>query len=186
MLAELDKLGKDDFDAWTLQAWPRANTLTPTDGDKVRVAFQARLGRLQTPPDEDLPPTEPGQPAANHKPSARIDKSVLALPEPKRLRDKQHLRFVTKQPCLVCGREPSDPHHLRFAQPRGLAQKVSDEFTVPLCRAHHRELHRAGKERDWWSKMGIEPLGFARELWLGTRPLAGTSALQENSEAARP
>ena len=131
-------------------------------------------------------PGEPGQPAANHEPSARIDKSVLALPEPKRLRDKQHLRFVAKQPCLVCGREPSDPHHLRFAQPRGLAQKVSDEFTVPLCRAHHRELHRAGKETDWWSKMGIEPLGFARELWLGTRPLPGISALPENSEAARP
>ena len=61
--------------------------------------------------------------------------------------------------------------------------KVSDEFTVPLCRAHHRELHRTGKETDWWSKMGIEPLGFARELWLGTRPLPG---IQENSEAARP
>ena len=116
------------------------------DGDKVRRAFQARLARLQTIPHEDLPPTEPGQPAANDETRSRIDKSVLALPEPKRLRDKQHLRFVAKQPCLVCGREPSDPHHLRFAQPRGLGQKVSDEFTVPLCRAHHRELHRAGKE----------------------------------------
>jgi hypothetical protein len=39
------------------------------------------------------------------------------------------------------------PTHLRFAQPRGLGQKVSDEFTVPLCREHHRELHRAGKEQ---------------------------------------
>ena len=171
LLAELDKLGKDDLDAWTLQAWPKANTLTPADGDKVRVAFQARLDRLQTIPHEDLPPTEPGQLAANHEPSASIDKSVLALPEPKRLRDKQHLRFVAKQPCLVCGREPSDPHHLRLAQPRGLGQKVSDEFTVPLCRAHHRELHRAGKEAAWWTQMAIEPLATARELWLGTRPL---------------
>jgi hypothetical protein len=150
------------------------------------VAFQALLGRLQTIPHEDLPPAEPGRPVANHKPSACIDKSVLALPEAKRKRDKQHLRFVAKQPCLVCGREPSDPHHLRFAQPRGLGQKVSDEFTVPLCRSHHRELHRAGEERDWWSKIGIEPLGLARKLWLGTRPLPGTSALQENSDAAPP
>ena len=76
-------------------------------------------------------------------------KSILALPEAKRLSDKQHLRFVAKQPCLVCGREPCDPHHLRFAQSRGLGQKVSDEFTMPLCRAHHLELHRAGKETDW-------------------------------------
>ena len=97
-------------------------------------------------PDEDLSPAEPDPPAANEETRSRIDKSVLALPEAKRLRDKQHLRFVAGQPCLVCGREPCDPHHLRFAQPRGLGQKVSDEFTVPLCRAHHRELHRAGKE----------------------------------------
>jgi hypothetical protein len=96
--------------------------------------------------------------------------SQITLQEPKRLRDKQHLRFVAKQPCLVCGREPSDPRHLRFAQARGLAQKVSDEFTVPLCRAHHRELHRAGKEIDWWSRTGIEPLQSARSLWSLTHP----------------
>jgi hypothetical protein len=175
LLGELDKLGKDDVDGWALQAWPKANTLTPIDGDTVRMAFEARLGGLHTIPHKDFPPIEPGP--ATHEPSPCIDKSVLALPELKRLRDKQHLRFVAKQPCLVCGREPSDPHHLRFAQPHGLGQKVSDEFTVPLCRAHHRELHRAGKELDWWSKMGIEPLATARELWLGTRPLPGTSAL---------
>jgi hypothetical protein len=150
------------------------------------VAFKARLGRLQTIPDEDLSPAEWDRSAATQEIRSRIDKSVLTLAEPKRLKDKHHLRFVAKQTCLVCGREPSDPHHLRFAQPRGLGQKVSDEFTVPLCRAHHRELHRAGREIDWWSKMGIEPLGFARELWLGTRPLPGISALQENSEVARP
>ena len=87
--------------------------------------------------------------------------------------DKQHLRFMAKQPCLVCGREPCDPHHLRFAQPRGLGQKVSDEFTVPLCRAHHRELHRAGKEREWWSRNGLEPLKSARSLWTMTHPVNG-------------
>ena len=170
LLAELDGLGlEDELDAWTLRAWPKANTLTPEDGDRVRQAFQARLARLQKIPDDDHSPAELDPPAANEETRSRIDKSVLALPEPKRLRDKQHLRFVAKQPCLVCGREPCDPHHLRFAQPRGLAQKVSDEFTVPLCRAHHRELHRAGKERDWWSRMGVDPLGVARELWLRTR-----------------
>ena len=80
----------------------------------------------------------------------KIDKSALALPEPKRRRDKSHLRFVASQPCLVCGRHPSDPHHLRFAQPRALGVKVSDEFTVPLCRGHHRQLHQAGNEVAWW------------------------------------
>ena len=172
LLAELDRLGlKDDLDAWTLQAWPKANTLTPEDGDRVRLAFQARLARLQEPPNEDVAPTEPDPaPTTNDEPRSRIDKSVLTLPEPKRLRDKQHLRFVAKQPCLVCGREPCDPHHLRFAQPRGLGQKVSDEFTVPLCRAHHRELHRAGKESEWWSRKGLEPLESACNLWTVTHP----------------
>ena len=75
---------------------------------------------------------------------AQIDKSVLAIAEPKRIWDKAHLRFVASQPCLICGRQPSDPHHLRFAQPRALGLKVSDEFTVPLCRGHHRQLHQAG------------------------------------------
>ena len=83
-----------------------------------------------------------------------IDKSVLAFPEPRRHRNKDHLRFVAKQPCLICGRQPCDAHHLRFAQSRGLGLKVSDEFTVPLCRGHHRELHRAGNEASWWRIKG--------------------------------
>ena len=88
----------------------------------------------------------------------QIDKSVLAIAEPKRLRDKAHLRFVASQPCLVCGRQPSDPHHLRFAQPRALGLKVSDEFTVPLCRGHHRQLHQAGNEVTWWENLKINAL----------------------------
>jgi hypothetical protein len=46
-----------------------------------------------------------------------------------------------QQPCLVCGRKPSDPYHLRYMQPRALGRKASDEFAVPLCRGQHRELH---------------------------------------------
>jgi hypothetical protein len=90
------------------------------------------------------PPLAPGSSPA------RIDKSHLAIAEPRRLRDKAHLKFVASQPCLVCGRQPSDPHHLRFAQPRAIGMKVSDEFTVPLCRGHHRQLHQAGNEVAWW------------------------------------
>ena len=185
LLAELDGLELEDgLDAWTLRAWPKTNTLTPEDGDKVRQAFQARHVRLQKRTDDDFPPAELDPPAAKEEARSRIDKSVLALPEAKRLRDKQHLRFVAKQPCLVCGREPCDPHHLRFAQPRGLAQKVSDEFAVPLCRAHHRELHRGAKEVDWWSRMGVDPLGVARELWLRTRVIPRLSSSQDDTSTA--
>jgi hypothetical protein len=98
-----------------------------------------------------------------------IDKSLLTIGAPKRLRDKQHLLYVTTQPCLVCGRTPSDPHHLRFAQPRALGRKVSDEFTVPLCRSHHRQLHHSGNEGDWWQIVEIDPLPIAEQLWRESR-----------------
>jgi hypothetical protein len=104
-------------------------------------------------------------PAASELPPNRIDKSQLAIAEPKRLRDKAHLKFVASQPCLVCGRQPSDPHHLRFAQPRAIGLKVSDEFTVPLCRGHHRQLHQTGDERAWWDSHRVNALEIARGLW---------------------
>lgn len=95
----------------------------------------------------------------------KIDKSALTIAEPKRLRDKDHLQFVRQQPCLICGRQPSDPHHLRFAQPRAIGLKVSDEFTVPLCRGHHRQLHQAGNEVAWWEDIEVNALEIAKGLW---------------------
>jgi hypothetical protein len=111
------------------------------------------------PPSSDLLPT-------------RIDKSVLTVAEPRRLRDKNHLKFVASQPCLICGRQPCDPHHLRFAQPRAIGLKVSDEFTVPLCRGHHRQLHQVGDEVNWWDSHNLKPLNVATLLWRQTHPLA--------------
>ena len=95
----------------------------------------------------------------------KIDKSVLTINEPKRHRSKEHRRYVAQQPCLICGRSPSHAHHIRFAQSKGLALKVSDEFTVPLCAIHHSENHSTGDERKWWQKHSIEPLAMARRLW---------------------
>jgi hypothetical protein len=99
----------------------------------------------------------------------KIQKSELAISEPRRYRDKGHLKFVASQPCLICGRSPSDAHHLRFAQARAMGRKVSDEFTVPLCRTHHRDNHRFGDEQAWWSKQSIDPLRTSRQLWVSTR-----------------
>ena len=100
-----------------------------------------------------------------------INKSVLALSEPRRIRDREHVQFVAKQACVICGRHPSDSHHLRFAQSRALGRKVSDEFTVPLSRSHHREVHRCGDEATWWKNAGIDPTEKAHALWLETHPL---------------
>jgi hypothetical protein len=111
---------------------------------------------------------DPHRPKASRT-VASVDKSMLPLREPRRYRDKEHRNFVCLQPCLVCGRKPSDAHHLGFAQPRAFGLKVSDEFTVPLCRGHHRALHRAGEEPAWWKEVGIDPITAARKLWKETR-----------------
>jgi len=100
-----------------------------------------------TDPSSIEPASASTQPQTNAAP-AKIDKSQLTFGEPRRLRDKAHLKFVASQPCLICGRIPVDAHDLRFAQPRAMGLKVSDEFTVPLCRTHHRDNHSFGDEMD--------------------------------------
>ena len=143
--------------------------------------------RPRAPGQAERPPARPRarRPAGRQGPKPRtsgyrsrasgIDKGALALPEPRRVRDREHVRQVAKHPCLVCGRQPSDPHHLRFTQRRALSRKVSDEFTVPLCRGHHREVHRCGDEAAWWRKVGVDPTVAARALWLQTHPLPTAS-----------
>jgi hypothetical protein len=122
---------------------------------------------------------------ANQLQPKGIDKSVLAVSAPRRYRNKEHLRYVTLQPCLLCGRKPSDAHHLRFVQPRALGRKASDEFAVPLCRIHHRAAHRASDERAWWKAAGIDPLKIARKLWKDTRANKGHDRPNLSLQAAR-
>ena len=112
----------------------------------------------------------------------KIDKSTLTIGEPKRIRCKEHLRFVASQPCLACGRTPSHAHHLRHAQPRGLGLKVSDEFTVPLCATHHQHLHNTTKEREWWQERNIDPLKVAGRLWQESRHPSAVSVSSPSQE----
>jgi hypothetical protein len=108
------------------------------------------------------------KPSKGAKKQSRSD-AVRALGKAVRLRDKDHRKFVLRQPCLVCGRVPSDSHHLTFTQPRALGRRVSDEFTVPVCRIHHRELHRSGDEAAWWRRVNVDPLPVALKLWQRSR-----------------
>ncbi len=104
--------------------------------------------------------------------------------KPVRERDREHLKFVAAQPCLVCGRTPSDPHHIKFAEQRAIGRKVSDRFTVPICRLHHRELHRRGNERAWWEKQEIDPLPVAADLWAKTHEIAAAANLAGDMDLA--
>jgi hypothetical protein len=168
----------DEAAAWAYRNLPAKNTLTTADAKIVEERFQARLSTVSdsrdTVADQGVVPHRGSHAGTNHKASTRAKKQsrrdiVRALGKTVRLRDKDHRKFVLRQPCLVCGRVPSDPHHLTFTQPRALGRRVSDEFTVPVCRVHHRELHRSGDEAAWWQKLNIDPLPVALRLWQHTR-----------------
>ncbi len=186
LLREIDGLNStDDAALWAQRRLVAKNQLSAADAQQVEEAFAPKLGII--PPEN----AKTGEVTATLKESlaektrtSQIDKSVLGFPEPRRIRDRDHIRHVIKQPCLICGRRPSDPHHLRLAQSRALGRKVSDEFTVPLCRTHHREIHRCGDESSWWSNTGIDPLEAARALWLETHPLPRAEATIGNNEVA--
>jgi hypothetical protein len=195
LLTELDRLDSADAAAmWAHQIMAAKNSLAAADARRIEDAFAAKIAVLRSGEGEGInapssaPETsQPRLPQNPHAAKASVDKSLLALPEPRRFRDKTHVKFVAKQPCLICGRKPSDAHHLRFAQHPALGRKVSDEFVVPLCRGHHREVHRSGDEASWWIKGTIDPIGAARKLWTETR--ARTPARSERparSPAQRP
>jgi hypothetical protein len=144
------------------------NRLTADDARQIEDAFEAHLASLPADPLEHQPgqesePARPagqgdGEAASSASPETGVARQTATIPKTVRHRNKEHLRFVRTQPCLICARQPADAHHLRFAQPQALGRKVSDEFTVPLCRAHHREAHRASREMAWWQSHGIAPL----------------------------
>ena len=186
LLGQLKEVNSVDAAAiWARRILPAKNSLNIADARQLESAFQARLAELQVGDDNAQPPPSPFGSMRNPTTSLdgnglqptkastieRIEKSGPAHPEPRRVRDREHVKFVAGHPCLICGRHPADPHHLRFAQSRALGRKVSDEFTVPLCRGHHREVHRCGDEAAWWAKVGVEPLGVANALWRESHPL---------------
>jgi hypothetical protein len=171
----------EDLLAWAKASLPRKNTLLEADARIVEAAYQTKLedaarsaaSMVEQAPAREQNLSEDSLAAAAAGTEAALQPSLPAQPEaglahPKehpRKRSKAHLLFVREQPCLVCQQTPCDAHHLKFAQPRTLGRKVSDEFTVPLCRAHHQELHRHGNERAWWANLKIAPLPVAQGLW---------------------
>ena len=149
---------------WAQKALPIKNTLTSEDAQAVELAYLTQVGRFSKDSSasnsSEQASSRPGQ-------NDRSGAPDYAAPYTKhtRKRSKAHLAFVASQPCLICAATPCDAHHVKIAQPHSLGRKVSDEFTVPLCRAHHRELHRHGNERTWWANVQIDPLLIAKELW---------------------
>jgi len=191
LITELvDIRSADEAAKWAHRNLPAKNTLIVTDAQIVEQQFQTRLSTISDSeaanslsnvvPDQNIAfegeanASADENANAHQRPSATAKKrtrkvAVGPLGKAVRLRDKDHRKFIMRQACLVCGRAPPDPHHLRFTQPRALGRTVSDEFIVPICRLHHRELHRSGDEAAWWQKLNIDPVPVALRLWQQTQ-----------------
>ena len=189
LLASLGQLqSADEAAVWVHANLAAKNTLIAADADRVESGFRDRLAAIDAassreedpqsaptegiaPPVEKpfLAPTDDPATAAIILPSGPGARRRRMVGKTIRLRDKEHCKFVASQPCIVCGRTPCEAHHIRFAQPRALGRKVSDEYTVPVCRLHHSELHRYGDEASWWAAVNIDPLPVALELWRRSR-----------------
>jgi hypothetical protein len=177
LLGELASQGDaDGLLSWARATLPLKNTLLAPDARILEADYEKKLqeaSELDAAEQQAAQPSDPlsGTPSlvqshAGIDPAPEEQQTGLAFPkEPRRTRNKLHLAFVRSQACLICKKIPADAHHLKFAQPRALGRKVSDEFTVPLCRCHHQELHRNGNENAWWTNMQISPLPIAKELW---------------------
>jgi hypothetical protein len=191
----------DGAAAWAYRNLAAKNTLTGADAKIVEERFRARLSAIgaaergsheppRAVPDQTL--TSGGldtlgrQKAPARTKNQSHSEVIRSLGKTVRLRDKDHRRFVLRQACLVCGRVPSDPHHLTFTQPRALGRRVSDEFIVPVCRVHHRELHRSGDEAAWWRQLNIDPLPVALKLWQQTRSDDQTPATPDPRTEPKP
>jgi ERF superfamily len=189
LISDLSRFHSSDEAAdWVHENLAVKNSLTAPDAKSVESSFRERVVALEAgpavvegqsdPTNDDR--TEPADiQALTERMNASAAPPIILLQQSARcrrvanktirLRDKEHCRSLTSQPCVVCGRMPSEAHHIRFAQPRALGRKVSDEYTVPVCRLHHRELHRYGDEASWWVGMNVDPLPIALELWRRSR-----------------
>jgi hypothetical protein len=171
LISEIENLKDgDEFALWAHWRLSAKNTLTADDARAVELSYQVRFDAVTKSADPLVESTTEthqtgATQAALETETPAIEDQVTPLHKTGSKRSKRHLRFVASQPCLVCQRTPCDAHHLKFAQLRSLGRKVSDEFTVPLCRDHHLQLHRQGNEAAWWANLKIAPLETAKELW---------------------
>jgi hypothetical protein len=114
MLGELNEIGsEDEATKWAHRRLSEKNKLNATDAKHLRRRFGPSCSALPSINREQggrrkamhkLPGADgPGRKGKQQAPS--VEKSVLTHPEPRRICDREHVRFVAQQTCLVCGRQ---------------------------------------------------------------------------------
>jgi hypothetical protein len=101
---------------WVRQSLPEKNRLRTSDAAQVEAVFEAKLEHLaasditvaeaNSVEQSAAPALETGSEPDQSRDLPRrnpVDKSVLTVPELRRIRDRDHIRLVAGRPCLVCG-----------------------------------------------------------------------------------
>jgi len=157
MLGELNAIAsEEEATKWAHRRLPEKNKLNAADAKHVEEAFRTKLlsfaihhaeGVAELNNTAQTPNTADGRNRKGRVPPASpsVDKSVLMHPEPRRIRDRNHVRFVAQQTCLVCGRQPCDAHHLRFAQTADDGRRKADVHR-PGRFAAPQSAHARGRE----------------------------------------
>jgi hypothetical protein len=144
----------DDADAWAHRNLAVKNTLAAADAQIVEEQFQARVSTIDdglrlsssnTVPVQSVMPAGRTDASAGRKISTETGKApnkpaVPTLGKTVRLRDKEHRKFVSRQSCLVCGRKPSDPHHLRFVKPTDATRSRAQVRKLTLANGGRGEM----------------------------------------------
>ena len=61
----------------------------------------------------------------------------------KAFRSKKYLKWVKSLPCCMCGGGSEDAHHIiGRGHLGGMGTKAPDNYTMPVCRQHHQEIHQ--------------------------------------------
>lgn len=87
-----------------------------------------------------------------------------------RVKDKAHLEFVSRLPCVITGRGPVQVCHIRFPslehgkRQTGKGEKPDDRWVLPMIPEMHA-LQHSGKEEKFWEDHNIDPLATAKLLY---------------------
>lgn len=137
LVAELDGLrSTDEAASWAHRSLPAKNTLTSADAQLVEASFGAKVAAFGDGEPRELREDvqSPGEPQPGHPNPDGEEPSAAPAEETGigrarlvgkiiRLRDKDHRKFVSEQPCVVCGRTPADPHHCAASCVRPQSQR---------------------------------------------------------------
>jgi hypothetical protein len=87
-----------------------------------------------------------------------------------REKNKKHLEFVSRLPCIITGRGPVQVCHIRFPsiahdkRQTGKGEKPDDRWVLPMTPEMHA-LQHSGNEQKFWEGHGIDPLATAQLLY---------------------